>query len=664
MAYYGKLTHFPLGSIKAEGFLRMQMERGRDGMCGHLHELEPEMIADPYVRKSKVKAWSEDNHAGWGAEISGNYWTGYIQYAFTLGDEEMIATATEWVNAMMARQRADGYLGTYDEADEKKALEDYNGWGTSCAMRGLLAFYEATKQKDVLSAVHRCMLWFCDAWSGDKKTCYMGQYLIEPMVFTYLHTGDSRLLDFACDYIEFLCKRDLFRISYKSMLNDDHHYHSNHTAGLGVSLRLPALVYAVTGRKELLDASVRGIKRVLDKSCHLSGGPVSATEYLGPVGATTETEYCSFAFYNATYARMGALTGESFYGDLMEQMFYNGAQGARKKDERAIAYLSAPNQIYATTYSSSFGAAGDMQAYAPCYPVSCCPVNAVAVVPEFIRHMLMKDERENVYVMAYGPCRIQSGGVALSLDTHYPFRNRVCITLACDRRFTLFLKIPTWSKGYRITVNGVPCPAERNENGFAPIEREWHKGDTVELCFDAEVEILHVDDTDCANKHPLAIKYGALLFAYHIPETWEAIPGCPMTPLPEGYSWWNVNPYYKPIKCDDPFEVAGTRRECITWNIALDERLTKQDVEVEEIGIADGAYAWEAPMIKLHTHCYKAPDLCASYPHRTFEPFGEYQCVTRRLPLTLVPYGCTNLRITYFPKADPSSVDNLHTEGY
>jgi len=61
---------------------------------------------------------------------------------------------------------------------------------------------------------------------------------------------------------------------------------------------------------------------------------------------------------------------------------------------------------------------------------------------------------------------------------------------------------------------------------------------------------------------------------------------------------------------------------------------------------------WENPPIKLHTHCYKAPYLNALYEGKTFEPIGDYQYVTDKISLTLVPYGCTNLRITYFPKAD------------
>lgn len=646
MKMYSRLKRFPLGSISAQGFLKDQMLIGKDGICGHLHELEPEMIADPYIRLSRVRAWSEGVQDGWGAEISGNYWTGYIQFAFTLGDAEMIKTATEWVDAMIKRQRPDGYLGTYYK-EHSKPYDDYNAWGTASAMRGLIAFYEATGRKDVLDAVHRCMLWFCNTWTGNKKTCYAGQFIIEPMVFTYYYTGDERLVQFAVEYTEFLCGHDIFKISYKSMLEDDFHYTSNHTAGMGINLRLPALAYSVTGKEHYLKASERRIHQVLEKACHLSGSPVSVTEFLGPVGSTTETEYCSYAFFNASYACMAYITGKAEYGDLMEQMFYNGAQGARKKDEKAIAYLNAPNQIFATTTSSS--SMHDMQVYAPCYPTSCCPVNAVAVVPEFIRNMMLHDENDNIYVSAYGPCKLNYNNISINEKTLYPFRNSVEFEINCSNEFSLYLKIPAWSRGYVIKVNGVEYAADVDEYGYACVHKAWNCGDKVEITFKAQVEIVKVDDSDFAAKYPLAIKYGALLFAYHIPEKWEPIKGNPMTELPEGWSWFDVNPHFVPADVEDAHEKMGMHRYRFSWNVALDENLSPDDVTVEEL--PENGYVWANPIIKLHTHCYKAPYLCSPYQQKTLEPFEEYQYVTDKLPLELEPYGCTNLRITYFPKA-------------
>jgi len=451
MKIYEELKRYPLGAIKAEGFLKEQLERGKSGMAGNLYKLEPEMIRDPFIKRSYVPAWTDGNQEGWGAEISGNFWTGYIQHAFVLDDEEMKRIATEWVDAVLLRQRPDGYLGTYCE-DGCDIYDDYNAWGTACGMRGLLAFYEATGRADVLNAVHACMLWFVENWAGDKKTCYAGPFIIEPMIFTYYLTGDERLVKFSEEYLDFITEHDYFSISYKKMLTDEYHYNSNHTAGIGTTGRLPALVYTATGKREYLDATINLYSKILAKSVHLSGGPVSVTEYLGPVGATTETEYCSFAFYNATYSYLSAITGDPVWGDRMEEMFYNGAEGARKKDERAIAYLTAPNQIFATMDSSANF--GDMQVYAPCYTTSCCPVNAVAVVPEFIRGLLLTDEDGGVYATAYGPCSLDFNGVKLEERTLYPFRNKVAFDIRCDKRFSLNLKIPAWAQSYKLTVCG------------------------------------------------------------------------------------------------------------------------------------------------------------------------------------------------------------------
>ncbi len=639
------LHFFPLGAIRAQGFLREQLLRSKDGMGGHLWELEPEMIADPYVKKSRVPCWEPENQAGWGAEISGNYWAGYIGTAFALNDPDMICRATEWVDAVLKTQKADGYLGTY-RYEDSNVFEDFNAWGTTRGMRALIAFYEATGRKDVLTAVHRCMLWFCENWAGNRKTSYAGVNIVEPMILVYRLTKDERLLRFAEDYLEYLVDHDIFESSYTSMLKDEYHYNSNHTAGIGSQLYLPALVYSANGRKLLLEASEKELAKIRSKSVHVTGGPVSVTEYLGPVGATTESEYCNFSVFGEAYRHLFAITRKAEYGEYAEEMFYNAAQGARKKDEKAIAYLSAPNQIYATHVSSS--AVEDYQVYAPCFYVSCCPVNAVLTLPEFVRGLMMHEDDTALYITSYGPCCLDHGAFAVREDTLYPFRNRVRFTIERAHTFSLCLRLPSWSEGYTVTLNGKQAETKERD-GFVILHRDFEVGDTVEISFEASVRVLRVDDGDYAGKYPLAVRYGALVYSYHIPENWYPYTDPRTRPLPEGWSYYDVWPQYKEADVPDQHEQIGLRRYQISWNIALDEELSAADFTVEER--EEFGYVWEDPPIRLHTHCYKAPDLCSPYPRQTFEPFLAYQRVTERIPLTLEPYGCTNLRITYFPKA-------------
>ena len=95
---YNKLHKLPLGSVTARGWLKEQLTRSKHGTGGHLDELEPDMIANPFIDYScfkRLPGSTEDAKptfaAGWSGEISGTYWTGLVQLAYTLNDEELIA---------------------------------------------------------------------------------------------------------------------------------------------------------------------------------------------------------------------------------------------------------------------------------------------------------------------------------------------------------------------------------------------------------------------------------------------------------------------------------------------------------------------------------------------------------------------------------------------
>lgn len=644
MKNFGKLNFLPPGAIKPEAFLKEQLIRNKNGMGGHLDELEPEMIAYPYIERKPVKSWSGADQAGWGAEISGNYWTGLIELAFALNDKELIKKAETWVNGVLANQRGDGYMGTYIyEGDD--VYDDFNAWGTACALKGIIAFYEATGREDVIEAVHKCLLWFCRVWNGENKTSYAGINIITAAIDCYRYIKDERLLKFAEEYDEYLCRNDIFKSSADAMIEEKLTYNSNHTVAYGNALKPIIYIYETTGSEKHLKAFENGIEKLRKKSVHVSGGPVSCTEYVAPVSSSAETEYCSFTVFNDVYGYAARATGKAVYGDYAEEIFYNGAQGARKKDEKAIAYLSAPNQIFATETSSLQGI--DMQVYAPCYPTSCCPVMSVRLLPEFIRIMILEDDSKNIYFNAYGPCSADNGRIKIHEETLYPFRNNVKITAEASEKTFVNLKVPCWCKKYEVKINGESVCCEKNASGYIEVECEGCK--IIELQFYAEAETIKIDDTDASGKHPIAVKYGALLFSLPIPTKWEKTGGRPMTKLPEGWSWYNAVPDFKDAD-GDIREALGLRRNIISWNVALDENISFKDIKIIETS-AEG-YPWESPYLYIETEGYKAPYMYAPYICTTPEPYGDKAEVTEKVSLKLVPYGCTNLRITYFQRAD------------
>jgi len=642
---YNKLKTLPLGKITTRGWVHEQLLRNKDGMGGHLDELEPNMIATPYINCTTDEKWGSVS-AGWGAEISGNYWYGLIQLAFTLNDDKLKRKAEKWVNGVLANQRENGYMGTYTENDNM--FDDYNAWGTHCGMKAMLAYYEATDRKDILEAVHRCLLWFCENWSGDRKTRYGGVTMLESMTICYSYTGDKQLLVFIEEYIDFLNRNDLYMNSVNSMLLPNIEYNSHHSAGYSTNLPLYALAYMVSGNMQYLEASINGTRKAIDKVVQRTGGMTCHAEYLAPRAASVETEYCAFSFFNNSLIHMGAITGDPRYADGVERIAFNGAQGARKKDEKAIAYMTSPNQIFATGESGHYS--DPMQQYAPCYPTSCCPVTSVWVMPDYVRSMGLTDENGNLYIASYGPADIDFGVLRLITDTQYPFRDIINFKVYADSDVdtAINFRIPTWCENAEVSVNGERINADIKPGDYFQVKRTWKNGDNIEIHFPMKASILRVDDSDGASKYPLAIEYGPLLFSLQIPEVWQTVKGIPRTPLPEGWSWWDVRPELINDPNGDIYEQHGLRKYNISWNVAIDEKIDPGSIQVEFV---DSGYVWENPQIKLKVPGYKALFSYPPYLRKTMDVYQAPIEVQDKVLLELVPYGCTNLRISYFPRA-------------
>lgn len=643
---WNKLSKLPLGSVTARGWLKDQLLRNKDGMGGHLDELEPAMIATPHINYSGfdhlpfMEGTPDPTFvAGWSGEISGTYWTGLVQLAFTLNDKELIDKADRWVEGVLAHQEADGYLGSYSPDTDRMA--DYNPWASMWCYRALLAYHEATGRQDVLEAVYRGCLWFCENWK-DHKTDYAGSTIIEAMVITYAYTGDERLIAFCGNWLAWLEENSRWQNKVSQYLSPSLPYSSMHAVAYGECVKHPALVYCVTGKECLLNASVNGLKKALKRIVHATGGPSSSSEFLSPTGGANEVEYCNFATYNHSYSWLAMATGQAGWGDEMERCLFNGAQGSRKKDERAIAYFAAPNQLWSTRESSLYAEEGDYGAYSPCYHVACCPAQSVRIIPEFIRSMALTDEKQELYLLCYGPAEVSSSNLSFTMDTLYPFRDTITLHVHHADAASLHLRIPTWCKNPSVTVNGLAAALISDDSGFARLDADLAENDEVILTFPMEVTISRIDDSAACAKFPMVIERGPLVYAFPIPVEWKKYPGRPITPLPEDWSWFEAFPA---MDWRDPI---ARRNSC--WHKAIDEQLDPQLIRVVEHETT--GYVWEEPPVTLEVPLYRAPYAYMLYTPRPQEAWESPLEIEGEAEMcTLVPHGCTNLRVTYLPRA-------------
>jgi hypothetical protein len=471
------------------------------------------------------------------------------------------------------------------------------------------------------------------------------------MATCYYYTGDDRFLAFCDDYYDYLSRNDLFSESLDAMLADTLHYNANHGAGYVYHISRPAELYAVNGQSRYLEASLKAYNKAKNKVIQKTGGVTCESEYLAPIGSNVETEYCGFAMYNKSLFHLSRITGNPVFADDMERVFFNGAQGARKKDEKAIGYLSSPNQIFATSNSSY--ANGQHQVYAPCVPVACCPVMSVRILPEFVAGTVFSDDDKNLYFAAYAPINAYYDGMVITLDTLYPFGEKINFQIKTKNPVIkiLYFRIPEWCENAQLFINEIKQDVICEPKHYASLRREWHDGDTVTLLLPMKVKISQVDDSDRSSLRPLAFEYGPLLFALPIPEQWNPYPGSPYTTLPDGWNWFNVTPDNAESGLD-VYDNMGMRKYLITYNIAADENISANEIEV--IREEPKGYVWEKPCVRLRIPAYKAPYSYPPYPYKTFEPYctGGKAFVTDNLTVELVPFGCTALRIAYIPRAD------------
>jgi uncharacterized protein len=634
---YNQLTRLPLGNVTAQGWLKVQLERNKAGMGGHLDELEPEMIANPYVdrnHKSKVSP-------GWSGEISGTYWTGLVQLAFTLNDAELIAKGRKWVYSTLALQEEDGYLGSYRKTENR--LEDYSAWSANWCYRALLHWYDATGDKAVLDAVHRGLLWFVKNWAGDQKTTYVGTTLMESMIIVYMKTGDEKLYNWCLDYIKWLDKNDNYHHGMASFLRDSLEYNDDHVVAFGENLKHPALIYLAGGGTEYLEATLHGIKQIMTKCWQPTGAPASNFEYLSPPSAIHVTEYCNFSTFLNTYSWMAGITGKAGYGDLMERILFNAAEGARKKDERAIAYMSSPNQFFATMESCRFGL-NSFEVYSPCYQVGCCPTQSVRIIPEYIRAMFMRDKEENLFLPVYGPCSVrfaskEGTNVTINEDTSYPFDETITlhIKVSAPWKRQFMLRIPSWCKTYEIKLNGVAVKSSVNADGYLQVENTWND-DTLSIFFSMTPTIVRVKDV-YFQKEPLqAIECGPLLFSIRYPEFWNPVEGTPLTPLPKDWSWYEASIMSKDKPTPPSF-----------YTLKLAELKGGSAIVKKQ---SESAYPWDDSPLKLEVPMHRSKQAYTRFwgnQRNTPMAYGNPVTADSTIEIIeLVPYGCTNLRSTCF----------------
>lgn len=283
----------------------------------------------------------------------------------------------------------------------------------------------------------------------------------------------------------------------------------------------------VTGENSYLEASERIWEDVTRGKIYITGG-IGSKEHGEAFGElfelpnmTAYTETCASVANVFWNHRLYSATGEAKYLDVLERTLYNGLISGIGQDGCSFYY---PNPLES---DGRFERAG-------WFECSCCPGNVARFMPAMKQYIWSETSTGinlNLFIGSTAHLSVPSGNTEVIIETGYPWNGDVKVKVnpsAVNDRFTVGVRIPGWTGNepmegdlYRyvtpakdkigIRVNGKRIKAPI-AGGFAYIDREWKKGDLIEISLPMEPRFIQARDEVKADSGRVALGVGPMVF--------------------------------------------------------------------------------------------------------------------------------------------------------
>ena len=633
-------SELPLGAIQPRGWLKNQLERLAYGLTGRLDELYPAVVGDR-------NGWLGGDGDGW---ERGPYWIdGLLPLAHLLDDKQLLTKAERWVEWTLTHQREDGYLGPipFDQppAPEPGLQRDKrrDWWPKMVMLKVLQQHYLATGDERVIDALTdyfqfqlrelpKTPLGHWTFW-GNRR----GADNLMIVYWLYNVTGDPFLLELGelihaqtHPYTEiFLTRGDIALhgpFNEKQWTAKDATAYPFHCVNLAQGMKAP-IIYS---QRDADPRYLQAVRKAFDDLERLHGQPhglFGGDEALHGRQLTRGSELCTATELMFSLEKMLEITGEMEFADRLELIAFNVLASQISDDCLTRQYFQLANQVKITHASRNFyNNEPDRLVFGLLSGYPCCTCNLNQAWPKFAQHTWMASADGGLAAIAFAPTRItakvgeEGRTVTITETTDYPFRDTIRFEIETDGEleFPLHLRVPGWCKAPHVTINGTVVH-EADSSQIVMLDRTWTSGDVVELKLPMQLK------SKRWHENSVGFQRGPLVFALKIEEQWE--------------------------REDDFVEVYPQS----PWNYALLEKSLQNLNETLEVveteSVAASPWNLQAAPIEIRTTAIRLPEWTLYKDDAGPIPWSPQPrpAGASPEPITLVPYGCTTLRISAFP---------------